>query len=507
MEPESQMQAVLNCLDELSREPIGTLSPEEARRQPTVADAVREVLWQEGSTLSPEPVGAVEDVEVPGPYGPIPLRIYWPLGSDRGALPVLVYAHGGGWVIADLDTSDASCRALVNRAGCIIVSVGYRRAPEHPFPVAHDEVLAATQWVMATIGELSGDPERVAVGGEGSGANMAIATSRSLAMARGRRPVFQLLVYPVTDLSGKVWPSYGEHRSARPLNTPMLEWFTSHVTASARDRFDARLSPMLTSPAALSGMPPTVIMSGEGDPLRDQAEAFGLCLLEAGVNATTLRFQGVPHEFLVTNPVVGRAQEAISLAAKHLRQAFGLRGEAASGVTPDLVQVMEAAQAGLAQLLTKLEQGAHGLVHHMAASLSDHKLLHQEVLGPALAEGGRTVEAQAGLATKSALLGPVVTLQQHQDQPGTDSYEAALSQLILSLSEHLVEERAVLASLTETLDRDRLNELGRRALDIRCRPPSARAQGEGAPLAAGIPISTAIGLHEMASSAPAVRGT
>ncbi len=173
--PNPQMKAVLDELAGLGGKPIETLLPAEARLQPSAADAVKSLLKKQGKPITPEPVGKVEDATIPGPSGPIPARIYTPAGD--GPFPVLVYWHGGGWVIADLNTYDASPRALANAAGCIVVSCHYRQAPEHRFPAASDDAIAAYQWVLANAPGFGGDPARVAVAGESAGGNLAAVTA------------------------------------------------------------------------------------------------------------------------------------------------------------------------------------------------------------------------------------------------------------------------------------------------------------------------------------------
>jgi len=464
---DDQTQTVLRALGSLGGDPIESLSPDEARLQPGPADAVREVLWAEGSNLSPEPVGAVEDLEIDGPGGIIPLRVYWPLGSEDGALPTLVYVHGGGWVIADLDTYDASARALTNRAGCIVVSVDYRHAPEHPFPASHDDVLAATRWVMDNIAEMSGDPRRVAIGGESAGANMAVATCTSLLRARAPLPVFQLLVNPVTDLSRTNWPSFTEFRSAKPLDTPMIDWFAHHLLTNSSDVADPRLSPLLAYPAELAELPPTLVITAENDPLRDQGEEFGLRMVNSGVDCTTLRVEGVTHEFLVMNPVVDQAQVAVSLAAEHLRKAFGLKGKAAPATRPDLFQVLASEHAGVAGLFRLLEAGAGNrrrLVEQLVASLEAHSAMEEKILYPAIADSGHLDDADAAEADHAQVASLSAVLMGARGR----TFERALRQLSDAVMAHVAEEEeTLLPALRAAVGPQRMSELGDEALAFR----------------------------------------
>lgn len=171
--PDREMQMVLDALASLGGKPIETLTPAEARKQPTPADAVAKVLKEQGKDTAPEAVAKVENRSIAGPAGQIPIRIYSPKGN--GPFPVILYIHGGGWVIANLDTYDASARALTNAAGVVVVSTHYRQGPEHKYPAAHDDTFAAYKWTLASAKSLAGDPARVAVAGESAGGNLAAA--------------------------------------------------------------------------------------------------------------------------------------------------------------------------------------------------------------------------------------------------------------------------------------------------------------------------------------------
>jgi len=474
---DDQTQTVLRSLASLGGAPIESLSPEAARLQPGPADAVREVLWAEGSNLAPEPVGAVEDMEIDGPGGRIPLRVYWPLGYAAGPLPALVYVHGGGWVIADLDAYDASARALTNRAGCIVVSVDYRQAPAHRFPAAHDDVLAATGWVMAHIAEMSGDPSRVAIGGESAGANMAVAACLSLSRKGAPLPVFQLLVNPVTDLSRRNWPSFTEFRAAQPLNTAMVDWFARHLLATSGDESDPRLSPVLAYPAELAQLPPTLVITAENDPLRDQGEEFGLKLVQAGLDCTTLRIEGVTHEFMVMNPVVDQAQLAVSLAAEHLRRAFGLKGKAAPAARPDLFQVIASEHAGVAAMFRLLEAGAladdgassapgnrQRLVEQLVVSLEAHGAMEEKILYPAIQASGRLDEADAAEAEHADLAWLSSALMSADSR----TFGTALRRLKDAVEAHVAgEEDTLLPALRTAVGQERVSQLGDEALAFR----------------------------------------
>ncbi len=463
---DSQTQTLLRSLDSLAGEPIQNPPAEAARLRPGPADAVRELLWAEGSSLSPEPVGAVENIEIKGPGGAIAMRIYWPLAPDAGPLPVLVYVHGGGWMTGDLDACDASARALTNRAGCIVVSVEYRKAPEYRFPAGHDDVLAATRWVLANIADLSGDPRRVAVGGEGAGANMAVAACRSLLDEAGPKPVFQLLVYPMTDLSRSDWASFTEFRNGRPLDTAMVGWFAEQVVSDPRDRRDARLSPLHAFPVELARLPRTLVITAENDPLRDQGEAFGRALLDAGVVATTLRVQGVTHGFLGMNPVVDQAQEAVSVAAEQLRQVFGLDGKSAPATPPDLNQVIAAEHAGVAALLRLLESGRGDrghLVDQLVSSLDAHAAMEEEILFPAIEASADHAARDAAAAAHRSMAGLAVALLDADDR----NFARVLRELHDAVAAHVTDAEQLLPALRDAVGQPRMTELGGAVISFR----------------------------------------
>ncbi len=318
-----QMQEVLDALAALDPLPLETVIPRQARELPSVADAVQGALAARGQPPAVETVGQIEHRLIPG--GPSSegtlVRIYTP-ASGTGPFPVLVYFHGGGWVIANLNVYDASARALTNAANAVVVSVAYRQAPENPFPAAVDDAYAAYQWVVGNAATFNGDPAHVAVGGESAGGNLAAVTAL-LAHQRGfAPPVHQLLVYPVTDFVGD-YPSYQENFDAKPLSTPALQWFGRYYLRSDADRQDPRASP-LRAPD-LHGLPSATVILAEIDPLRDQGAAYATRLREAGVPVTVRLYQGVTHEFFGTGAVVDQAKDAVAVAAAGLRAAFSAR--------------------------------------------------------------------------------------------------------------------------------------------------------------------------------------
>lgn len=315
--PNEQMQSVLDELAKLGPKPLETLTAVEARKQPSPADAVKALLKKQGKSLDPEAVGNVENKMIAGAGGQIPIRIYTPKGG--GPFPVIVYYHGGGWVIADLDTYDASPRALVNATNAVVVSAHYRQAPEHKFPAAHEDALAAYQWVLTHTKELKGDSKRIAIVGESAGGNMAAAVS---VMARERKiqmPIYQVLVYPIAD-SHVDTPSYVENAKAKPLSRAAMQWFFKQYLNSPTDEKNHLIS--LLSEKNLKGLPPTTIITAQFDPLRSEGKAYADLLQKAGVKVGYQNYEGVTHEFFGMAAVVDKAKEAQEFATQGLKEAF-----------------------------------------------------------------------------------------------------------------------------------------------------------------------------------------
>jgi acetyl esterase len=279
--PNPQMQAVLDEHAALRPRPITGLSASEARKQPSPADAVKALLKTQGKSIAPMPVGSVVNRMIPGPGGQIPVRIYTPEGS--GPFPVVVYYHGGGWVIANLDTYDASPRAIVNLANTVVVSSHYRQAPEHKFPAAHQDAFAAYRWVLKNAGSLKGDPSKVAVMGESAGGNLAASVSMMARDSSVQLPVYQVLVYPIAG-SDVNTPSYGENANAKPLNKSMMQWFFEKYLRTPADG----KSPMIDLVHAdLSGLPSATVITAQIDPLRSEGKELADRLEDAGVESTT----------------------------------------------------------------------------------------------------------------------------------------------------------------------------------------------------------------------------
>jgi acetyl esterase len=268
----------------------------------------------------PEPVGRVENRTVPGPDGPVPVRIYGPQDPSGAPLPALVYFHGGGWVICDLDSHDPTCRAITNSVGCVVVSVDYRLAPEHKFPAAAEDAYAATLWAAANATDLGVDITRIAVGGDSAGGNLTAAVAL---MARDRHTpsiVFQLMVYPVTDITSLDTPSYRDNGVGYFLTTASMDWYRHQYLADLSEAWHPYASPLQA--ADLTGVPPALVITAEHDPLRDEGEAYAARLREAGVSATATRYDGVFHGFFALGMLLDAAKQANEEAYGALREAF-----------------------------------------------------------------------------------------------------------------------------------------------------------------------------------------
>jgi len=256
-----------------------------------------------------EPVARTEDVTIPGPLGQIPIRVYAPV--EKGTLPVLVYFHGGGWVVGNLDTVDQFCRMIANAAGCIVVSVNYRHAPEHKFPAAVEDAYAGTCWASQNAQTFRGDPARLAVGGSSAGGNLAAAVALA-ARDRGGPPLsYQLLIVPVID-SAFDTPSYRENAEGYGLTSEGMRWYWRHYLTTDADGRHPYASP-LHAPT-LRGLPPAFVATAEFDPLRDEGEAYAARLRNEGVPVTHKRYAGMVHGFL--------GPEANADIAQALRSAF-----------------------------------------------------------------------------------------------------------------------------------------------------------------------------------------
>ncbi len=265
-------------------------------------------------------VASVREIDIPRDGGVIPARCYRSLGSAATtALPLLVFFHGGGWTVGDLDSHDSLCRTLANAARCTVLSVDYRLAPEHPFPAAVDDAYSATVWASRHARDLGADATRIAVGGDSAGGNLAAVTA-ILARDRGApHVVFQLLVYPATD-QGSERPSWQQFGRGYLLDLESIRYFQKKYLRHARDYDDWRASPLLRHD--LAGLPPALVITAGFDPLLDDCVAYVHQLRAAGVAVEYRCFDGMVHGFLTLGKVFTAAGEASALAARALAQAF-----------------------------------------------------------------------------------------------------------------------------------------------------------------------------------------
>jgi acetyl esterase len=279
---------------------IHELSPAEARRQ---------MLEGSAALGDPVPVDSVTDRTIPGSRGEIPVRVYRPAGQG---LPVVVYFHGGGWVIGSVETHDVYCRSLADAASVIVVSVEYRLAPEHRYPAAAEDAYEATRWVGEHAGAFGGRSGALVVAGDSAGGNLAAVVALMARDRGGPAVAGQILIYPITDHDFNT-PSYLQFANDYFLTRETMMWFWDHYAPRGVDRDQAYLSPLRAQ--SLQGLPPALIMTAEYDPLRDEAEAYAEMLRRAGVEVTLTRYVGMIHGFTRRFKLLDRAQPALDQVA------------------------------------------------------------------------------------------------------------------------------------------------------------------------------------------------
>jgi acetyl esterase len=318
--PDPEMKDLLTALTELGGKPIETLTPTDARAQPTMADAVNALLKKRGEATDPAklvPDITTVDATIPGADGTsLTATVYTPTGP--GPFPAVVYFHGGGWVIGGVQAYDASARTLARAAQVVVISVDYRLAPENKFPTAWDDALAAYKWTASKVGSWRGDPRRLALAGEGAGGTLAISTAISTVAADVTRPKAVIAIYPVTQ-TGTATESYVDCVNARPLNKAMLGWFFDKTLNSSIDKTDPRLDIIH---AKLSLLPPVTIINAQIDPLRSDGTMLEEALKQANVKVTRNEYEGVTHDFFGAASVLPAAKKAQSFAAEQLKEAF-----------------------------------------------------------------------------------------------------------------------------------------------------------------------------------------
>jgi acetyl esterase len=305
-------RALLDLIEERKLPAMHTLTPVDAR----AFYRDRRFFTQP----APPDVGAAIDTRCEGPHGAVPLRIYRPLGAGASptkasALPALVYYHGGGWTIGDLDTHDVLCRELCNGASAVVVAVDYRMGPEHRFPAAVDDCIAATAWVHRQASELGIDPARLAVGGDSAGGNLAAVVAIA-ARDGGTVPIaYQLLIYPATDMR-RGHPSHTENGNGYLLTTETIGYYHDHYIADPAHDLDWRASPLLHPD--LSRLPPALVLTAGFDPLRDEGFEYANRLVAAGNRATYVCFERQIHGFITMGKVIDEANAAVTLCAGEL---------------------------------------------------------------------------------------------------------------------------------------------------------------------------------------------
>jgi acetyl esterase len=302
--------AVFKAFQEAGRPPYETVSPAEARE-----------LYLKGRVVSnPEPpeLAAVEALIIPSPAGSIPARIYTPtkLSKAGGLAPALVFFHGGGWVIGDLDSHDVVCRKLAHEGELLVVSVDYRLAPEHKFPAATDDAIAATKWVAENAKQLGIDASRLTVGGDSAGGNLAAVVAIAARDGNGPAIAGQLLIYPATDFA-MTHPSHREPETSILLTHSVIKWFRDHYLNDAADVHDWRASPARAT--TLVGLPPAYVLTAGADPLRDEGDEYAQRLKQAGVAVTSRHFPGQFHGFFTMGKLLQQANIAATEIAVWLK--------------------------------------------------------------------------------------------------------------------------------------------------------------------------------------------
>ncbi len=306
---------VKNFLDQMAVLPgpkVFELPPEQAR-------AMFVALMQ---LIGPKdvPVGKVENLTMPGPGGDIRLRAYTPVAAGGEPLPTLVYFHGGGFVVGDLETHDGLCRQFANEGGYCVIAVDYRLAPEHKFPAALDDAIAAVQWIETHASDLGVDANRIAVGGDSAGGALAAAVAQRASEKGGPKIAFQLLLFPVTQ-AGRETASRREFALGYFLDRPTLDWFFGHYIPPGTDTADARLSPL--SAKDFAGLPPAYVMLGGFDPLHDEGLDYAQKLRDAGVTVDIADYADLVHCFIYMQTVLPQAHDAVVKAAKAVREGLG----------------------------------------------------------------------------------------------------------------------------------------------------------------------------------------
>ena len=304
-----QVKAMLDAAQELGLPPLHECSVEEARDR---------AVKMRPMDATPAPVGQVANVSIPGPAGDLPIRIYSPEG--KGPFPVLVYFHGGGYVVCNLDTHDQLCHELCNKSDAMIISVDYRLAPENKFPAAIDDCLAATRWLGENAEDLNGDASRIAVAGDSCGGTLATVTNIRIRDEGGPALCGQLLIYPITDYYDPPSQSYLDNADGYFLTRDGMKWFLDHYLSDPAEGHHPHVSPLRCSD--VSGLAPAYVITAEFDQLRDEGDNYAQRLKEAGVDTVHKPYPGMIHGFYSQIGVLDRTEQAINESCDWLKRIF-----------------------------------------------------------------------------------------------------------------------------------------------------------------------------------------
>ncbi|MCW9033732.1 MAG: alpha/beta hydrolase [Rhodospirillales bacterium] len=310
LDPQAKM--VLDIAEKSGRPLLESLAPVEARK-------LYEGMAKVGGGKPPK-VFKTEDLEADGPFGAIPLRVYTPRDPKEEKLPVLIYIHGGGYVIGSRDSHDVPCRYLALEGDCIVVSVDYRMAPEFPFPQPVEDCWAAAKWIAANVESFGGRADKIAIGGDSAGGNLSTVLCAMAKEQSGPNFVYQLLIYPGIDMTG----SFASHEALSEgyrLTKPLINWFMdAYFSGDNKDRKDPLCSPYFAKD--LSGLPPALIISAGYDPLKDENAAYHRMLLKAGVKSQHSHYSGMIHGFINMPAFLDAAKDCLKECGSGLKAAF-----------------------------------------------------------------------------------------------------------------------------------------------------------------------------------------
>ncbi|MAL78495.1 MAG: acetyl hydrolase [Sneathiella sp.] len=305
-----QAKYVLDLAEERGLPPLDQLTPDAAKAD--YEDRATKLTFRD------VPIGNSLDLDIPGPHGAIPIRIYQPDGMTA-PLPTLIYYHGGGWVIGSRDTHDSLCRLIANSGPFIVVSVDYRMGPEAPFPAAVDDAITAFNWTHENIADYNGNPEKVAVGGDSAGGNLSAVVALLARDAGGFQPAFQWLIYPATRME-MTSPSHQKYAEGYFLTRDLMRYFQRHYLQNPDDYKDWRASPLLAD--SLAGLAPALIQTAGFDPLQDEAIEYAARMNREGSKATHTHFPGMIHGFVNLGGVIDAAHDCVKEGVTALQKAF-----------------------------------------------------------------------------------------------------------------------------------------------------------------------------------------